>query len=129
MATTTNAAADGLPALPAAGRLPEGGVRFYGWAPDPERPGTHRLSVHERDPRTGRRTDRDLDFRFGSHEEAEAVVARLNGAAPPTAAVLDRIADAHDAEANRLKGQAAGWQRECARLARERAARIRGGGR
>jgi hypothetical protein len=79
MATTTKAAADGLAALPPAGRLPKGGVRFYGWAPDPARPGTHRLSVHERDPRAGRRTDRDLDFWFSTHEEAEAFVARLNG--------------------------------------------------
>jgi hypothetical protein len=81
METTTKAAADGLAALPPAGRLPEGGVRFYGWAPDPARPGTSRLSVHERDPRTGRKADRDLDFWFATHEEAEALVARLNGAA------------------------------------------------
>jgi len=82
MATKTKAGGDGL-ALPPAGRIPEGGVRFYGWAPDPQRPGTHRLSVHERDPRAGRRTDRDLDLRFGSFEEAEAFVARLNMAATP----------------------------------------------
>jgi len=82
MATRTNAGGDGH-ALPPAGRLPDGGVRFYGWAPDPQRPGTHRLSVHERDPRTGRKADRDLDRRFGSFEEAEAFVARLNMAARP----------------------------------------------
>jgi hypothetical protein len=80
MATTTKAGGDGH-ALPPAGRLPEGGVRFYGWAPDPARPGTHLLSVHERDRRSGRKTDRDLDRRFGSYEEAEAFVARLNGVA------------------------------------------------
>jgi len=78
MANTTKAAADGH-ALPPAGRLPTGGVRFYGWAPDPQRPGSHRLSVHERDPRTGRKTDRDLARWFGSYEEAEALVAELNG--------------------------------------------------
>jgi len=82
MATKTKAAADGH-AIPPAGRLLKGGVRFYGWAPDPARPGTHRLSVHERDPRAGQRTDRDLDRWFGSYEEAEALVARLNMAARP----------------------------------------------
>jgi hypothetical protein len=81
MANTTKAAADGLDALPPAGRLLKGGVRFYGWAPDPARPGTHRLSVHERDPRAGRRTDLDLDRWFGSYDEAEAFVARINMAA------------------------------------------------
>jgi len=78
METTTNADADGL-ALPPAGRLLKGGVRFYAFAPDGK--GGAYLSVHERDPRTGRRTDLDLGRRFGSYDEAEAFVARINMAA------------------------------------------------
>jgi hypothetical protein len=80
MATTTKAGGDGA-TLPPAGRLLKGGVRFYGWAPDPERPGTYRLNVCERDPRRGYRSDTALDRRFASYEEAEAFVARINRAA------------------------------------------------
>lgn len=81
MEITTKAAADGLDALPSAGRLLKGGVRFYGWAPDPARPRTYRLNVCERDLRTGRRSDAVLDRWFASYDEAEAFVARINGAA------------------------------------------------
>ena len=80
MATKTKADADGL-ALPPAGRLLKGGVRFYGWAPDPARPGTYRLDLCERDLRAGRRSDTALDRWFATYEEAYAFVARINMAA------------------------------------------------
>ena len=65
--------------LPPAGRLDGGGVRFYGWAPDPDHGWKQRISVHIR--KCAGAGDTLLDIWFDTHEEAEAWVEAKNMAA------------------------------------------------